>query len=658
MGNIIGMNKKACQLVVLNLFMIVVSGICNRAEFGEVLLFSSFFIGGMIIPGIAICKAFPIKEMTELEELLFGYIAGYILSIIIYVLSSCLNISDNFHITYIGVFIVSIIYLIKKGWKRETSENENSKKDFLWGVIILVLFVISLFVFSLKNAVPTFIESNNWHGDLLYWVGDSVSLTKEIPPRDFRSLDLRYSYHYFGALQLASMAKATGIAVVNIALRYSYIQAMTLIGLAAICFVRRISKNINVTLILFLLLFATGFEKITGVTWFWHIYQIPMSFNIAISLEMTIAILLMIQLQNSKIDFKNLFLLLVSLAICTGTKGPSGAIILCGIGIVCIYWLIKREYKKSFLFGLASLAVWGMVYFCLLKSGNSNYMESSGYVDPFKLSFTNPMIVNIKILFWKTIYYFRDYVLINPWTFIPAAIYSCYALIKRKMRCEDFAFLFMLGVGTILGYMLHYYGSSQIYFSLSTFPFAAALAGKFYELLFEKLEKLKWGLWYKKILVVVLFIGVIYCGLFWNWKNTLQIYLQRGAQVLMGISPEYDNITQMMTHDEYEAYLWIRDNTDTNSIFLTDRGIEETMLCYIPGVFSERYFWGGYNDVNEIERIKMCYEGHEDIVNYCKEKGIKYIVQNRRISKDFSLPQNKGRKIFDNNSIIVWCIDT
>ncbi len=657
MGNIVGMYRKAYQLIILNLFMIIVSGICNRAEFKEVFLFSTFLIGGMIIPGIAICKAFPIKEMTELEGLLFCYIAGYILSIIIYVLSSCLNISDNFHITYIGVFIVSIIYLIKKGWKRETSENENSKKDFLWGVIILVLFVFSLFVFSLKNAVPTFIESNNWHGDLLYWVGDSVSLTKDIPPRNFRSLDPTYNYHYFGALQLASMAKATGIAVVNIALRYSYIQAMTLIGLAAICFVRRISKNKNVTLILFLLLFATGFEKFTGVTWFWHIYQIPMSFNIAISLEMTIAILLMIQLQNSKIDVLNLFLLLVSLAICTGTKGPSGAIMLCGIGIVCIYWLIKREYKKSFLFGLASLAVWGVVYFCLLMSGNSNYMESSGYVDPFKLSFTNPMIVNIKILFWKTIKYFRDFVLINPWTFIPAAIYSCYALIKRKMHCVEYAFLFMLGVGTVLGYVLHYYGSSQIYFSLSVFPFAAALAGKFYETIFEKFENLKWGMWYKKVAVILLFVGVFYCGFFWNWKNTLQVYVQKGAQVLVGISPEYDSITQMMTRDEYDAYIWIRDNTDTNDVLLTDRMLEEEMFCYIPGVFSERYFLDGMNDEEEMQRIRNCYKGNEATIKYYIGKDIKYIVQNKRITQNFSLSEKFGKKVFDNSSVTVWKLD-
>jgi len=56
--------------------MIIVSGICNRAEFKEVLLVAAFLIGGMIIPGFAICKAFPIKEMTELEELLFSYIPG------------------------------------------------------------------------------------------------------------------------------------------------------------------------------------------------------------------------------------------------------------------------------------------------------------------------------------------------------------------------------------------------------------------------------------------------------------------------------------------------------------------------------------------------------------------------------------------------------
>lgn len=64
-------------------------------------------------------------------------------------------------------------------------------------------------------------------------------------------------------MQLAVVSEATSVSAAKIALNYSYIQAVVMLGLASICLVQKVIKGYSVQLItLFLLLFSTGFEKI------------------------------------------------------------------------------------------------------------------------------------------------------------------------------------------------------------------------------------------------------------------------------------------------------------------------------------------------------------------------------------------------------------
>ena len=520
--------------------------------------------------------------------------------------------------------------------------------------MILLLCSFSLIVFSLKNALPIFLGHNSWHNDLLYWLGDIVALTHNIPTVDFRTLGSDYFYHFFGALQIASMQKVTGIPTAEIAIQYSYIVSMVMLGLSSFCLIKRVIKNQAWIITLFLLLFSTGIENKTGVTFFWHIYQIPMSFNIAISLEMVIILLLIIQIEKEKLICNVLFYLLLFLLICTGTKGPSGAIVLCGIGMACIYWMVvKKEYNKAICYGVLAIVIFGGIYTLLLMPGNSAYIENASYVDPYTIGLNNTLIENCKIIIWKTIKYFRYFIYINPWTFVPAGIYICYSLIKKRLKLEDTIFLLMIIIGTVLGYVMHYYGNSEIYFSLSVFPFAAILSGKFWEIVytfFEIKDRKSYSLDLGILLMIVI---IIFFNFELNWKNTLQTSLINGLQVMEGKAPLYDRNKNMMTNEEYKAYTWIRNNTDYNAIFLSDRSLEEEEFCYIPGVFAERYIYN-YIVNDEIEIAKESFKGEKEAMEYFINKGIKYYIQNIRISPYFSCNKAYGEKIYENDEVVVW----
>ena len=643
------------QLGGLLFIMAAISGIANRSELWKILAFWWFQIGLILLPGMAVLQIAPVEGTTKLENLLFSYSFGYVINIMLYFVVASGDISDiGCRWICLGITMISGFILYKK--RSIQQEEKDIGEKYLWIIIVCTIFLIYFIAFSMKHVIPSFLGKNSWHSDLLYWIGDIVALKKDFPPVDFRTLSLNYSYHYFGALQLAFVSKATGLSAAEIALNYSYIQAVVMLGLSALSLVKRVLKRKKVILFtLFLLLFSTGWEKTTGVTFFWHIYQVPMAFNIAYSLEMIVFLLLLIQMTKGKCDHVNLFFLVAFLLICTGTKGPSGALVLLGIGIVCVNWLLKKEYKKALLYGLVSLLAFGIIYYLLLASGNSSYLERAVYEDPYKIGLHNTLIVNLKIIFWKTLKYFVNLILINPWIVVPAGLYILFVLLKRNIKIDDVAFLTMGAVGTILGYVLHYYGNSQIYFSLSALPFITILAGRGIELVAE-INPLH-GRERKYTTVIVTVIGTmgilatILCG---NWKNSLQTYVIQGICHLCGKETDYEMVTQMMSYSEYEAYLWIMENTDRNSIFLSDRMLEEGVFCYIPGVFSERYIYRYLNEA-DLENGRKCFTGDSEILNLYKDKGVKYLIQNKLISSPKKLfPEEDATLVFENEEVYVY----
>ncbi len=213
----------------------------------------------------------------------------------------------------------------------------------------------------------------------------------------------------------------------------------------------------------------------------------------------------------------------------------------------------------------------------------------------------------------------------------------------------------MMVIGTVLGYVLHYYGNSEIYFTLSVFPFAAVLAGKLW-MVFDESIQAKRSVWYKHICISVIICINIAFVFTWNWKDTLQMYLRNGYYILGGNSPQYDNIVSAMTAEEYEAYRWIMDNTDYDALFLSDRMLEEDTFCYIPGVFSERYIYN-FIEKNELEKGKEFFDGSTGAILYYIEKDIDYIIQNKRISPNFICPEAYGEKIYENNLVTIWQVE-
>ncbi|MCM1125502.1 MAG: hypothetical protein NC429_03440 [Lachnospiraceae bacterium] len=686
-----GKYRQHIFLMIALLLMSMIAGIGNRASLPAAIYFVMFQIGCILIPGTALFESTSIKGVTSIERVLLSYSAGYVLNILIYFLTWMLDIYSFLREVYIFIFTISLMSIVLK---RDKNRKDVDGSDFNWIWLIIILFLLSFIVFSSRYALPTFIESNQYFNDLLYWAGDAVELNKEFPPINFRTLQPNYRYHYFSALQLAVVSKVTGIAVARVAFTYSFIQAVVLMGLSAYCLVTRVIRNNKARAItLLLLFFSTGFEKEVSVTYFWHIYLLPMGFNTAYAFEMIIVLLMLIQMKEDKVNIPNAIWMMVFLAICTGTKGPVGAIVMVGIGITCLMWLCEKNYKKAFGYGISALCVFGLIYFLFLQgapkaydtqvkeagaikevnAGNvtqsekSNEVNSGEEAQSEKSNEVNsgeeaqsekPTEINSGEATQsekpsEVLEFVRYLILLNPWTVWLAFVYMSICLFKRTIKRDELMFASMIIVGVCLGHFINMKGMSQMYFPLSVFGFIAIMAGRFIDVaadtnIIRSIDS-RLRVWIYRFSICIFLIAMSIHTMKFSWHRN---NLRDGISNFIGRAV-FDDKEDRLSAQEYVAYDWIRTNTEDMAVLLSDRQLEGDI--FTTGVFSERHVYNCLNK-EELEEERKMFQGEAMYLQQFIDKGIDYIIQTKRFSPEFRANGERCKKVYENTDMAVWQI--
>lgn len=664
----------------------------------EGLVFFLFQIGGVLLPGMAVMALLRIKELTGLEQLLFSYGTGYCLNIALYFFIMCLGFKSHSRAVFLVVTLVSVLILARKRPERAAVE---VKEKINVGLLLGILFVYMLVVFSRRWALP--FEQKFYHQDLLYWVGDAIALKEKFVPINFRSLGEGYKYHYFGAMQIAVASMVTEISTYAMAAFYSYIESAVFMALTFYCVIKRfVKKPAMVLLTLFLMLFTTGIET-EAVTYIWHLYLNPMSFNIALCLEVMILLLTLLQHRKGKLDLKYLFLSVLCLCVCTGMKGPAGAIAICTIGFFCIYWLLaERNFWKPVIYGGCCLAAFAVVYLLLLADMGKNYVlptpaliqseqtapeeertensqipdtggaknESAEATMEEEASQITASVETMEEVSQTTAAeehkvkdgtsqvlenvrrYLSYYGKADPWIFLPAALLIVLLLLRRKCGVEEGILFQVILVGTLLGCFLNYVGASQMYFTMAVFPLAALLTGRFYEQIALAAEKVLKNKRVYTILLYGVIFGMIYAGRnsTFSWEyggeaaDAWKVGLHNEQQQYFGRS--------VMTDGEHEAYQWVRDHLPKESLLLSDRSLEENKFSYVPGVFTERHVYY-YSDA-EWELGHRLYAGDIQALAYFKDRKIDYILVTKRFGESFMYTEEELENIYSNGDVEVY----
>lgn len=655
--------KQYWQLAAMIFFMTAISGLCHQTGIMEWLRFWGFQIFCLLIPGMAVMILMPMRNLKSIEKVLFSYAAGYMLTIVLYLFIMVTVGSRFLKVFFAVIAAVSLVVVWHHIVHREGGSDKEESFERMWVCAILAVFVISLIASSLRWRIPYIGESNRYHSDYLFWVrriaifrGEALGFIELLKDRP---------YHYLGMIQQAAAARLTDISAFGMASQYSHIEASVFLGLSSYAIVDRFIRNKKAQIItLFLILFSTGLENQSIVTYIWHIYLVPMSYHIAQSLGVLTILLILIQL-DEEFDFYKFLMTVALLVCCTGTKGATGAVIFVGVVLACMYsFWIQKKRKIAVVYFIGAFLGFGLMYLYLsstaqsysdtaadyLASGEENAgdiveITEDGSGDTIEISdgtsgkVQEPKESLLDKGLKSTVGFVRHFLYINPWTMLPMIVFICYSIVRKSIKKEYWILFFMTMAGIMLGSFIVYYGHSEMYFTLTVFPFAALLTGCLWETIFLGGISCR----FQSVIMTVLCSATVIFTVCFDSGGEFRKCLLTGLDNLWIF---HDNIMDdkyggwKVDYDEWYAYEWIRTNTAPEVLVLTNRlrvG-EEGDLFYS---LTERDIIGMEGYLEEAEE----FEQYSDM-------GVDYIVFNKYLGQ-FSCPPGKGEILFENEQMIV-----
>ena len=377
-------------------------------------------------------------------------------------------------------------------------------------------------------------------------------------------------------------------------------------------------------------------------------------------------------------------LLLMVLMLCTGIKGPFGAVIVASLWGTYILGLILRKVKPATVLPLLILSAgFYVVYAVILGSKGQSASAGESLIALGTLIditfFKAPLIALMKSLGLPAI--LRYAVLLAVFTvslltvfFLPFVIGYIRELVLVLSRRKDFDFTRILVyaaclVGYVAMLLLNYHGHSQIYFGFVTVFFAPILAFWFFEDLEKNRDTLMTLL--RGICLISLLVSTVLLGSF---------LVDQFSEAAEAANPDSTaNKWESISHKEYEAMHWIDDNTPRDSLLATDRYYTvnpkkfdvtdrwdnrfflyadySNRICYLAGA--------GYNLPardwkKRQERIKIndrlfdaSDPGRGELA---RSLGIDYVVLSKRFTDAGNLENQDYQLVFSNKHINVYKI--
>ena len=382
--------------------------------------------------------------------------------------------------------------------------------------------------------------------------------------------------------------------------------------------------------------------------------------------------------------------LMISVMLTTGIKGPMGAVVVASIWGTLLLGIIMRKVSPKALLPLAAItAVFIFIYMTVLSgrgvsnaSGDSIFafatiadiafwkkplvaaMQSIGIPTPIRLI----IVLAVFVVFMLTVF------------FVPFCIGYVRELLLvlsgRKSFEPHRVFVYAAClVGFILMMIMNYSGHSQVYFGLVTVFLAPAVALWFIEDLEDRRKASALAKRTLKFTVAIMAITLAATTV------SLAYYLVDGIGDDIKASNPHRTPKMYMSisNDEYDAMIWISENTEFDALLATDRyysvPLEEYHVdsrwdnrFFLYAVYSNRFTYisgSGYNIPDrdaEIRRdmihtnMELYDADNEERGDLARELGVDYVVVSKRFTDAGDLTNEDFEKCFSNDEVDIYKI--
>lgn len=672
-------------------------------------VFALFQTLGIFVPGVALYLILMGSGRNSVISFFcMSYAFGYALVVLAYFPAAFLGLNKISVLSVQAVLtLCGIIVIARKKADIDLLKPEGADAPF--AVVFISFLVLTFLAYGGNYPLPGSSKPDiNYHADALYWVENSIALTKQFPPQELRMSGSTLFYHYFASVYVAFANMVTGIDCFSLSYSlYPLGKCLIVFGgfyeLARSFFPER-KKRIFFTAAL---LFSTGFENYTIANYVAHILTLPFGFDLGFAFGAYFLAFLLKQSNpirdsiNTEIirrkredgtlpadavfvpvaeNGKTAVASALSILMCSGHKAPVALIFLVFAGLLCIRWLFKKETGKALRNGLAALLCFAAVMIVCVGvfNGAESRVNAGGFSHVATLRAT-PLFSSYEevalnrsgvsgIMKTAFLYIFQMgklVILINP-LILFLFVHGIADVIKRRtFDYIDLTLILTLGAGLFMGLFNAQEGVSQLYYTLTSY-----IPGLMFGIRHMKVylahadpdkRNLTAGIASGLLLMqIMLFMGpggALEAG----WKG---FFNANSIRYHPDQSDEPASYSLQLS--DYEALKWIRDNTSSDSILVSDRAVICNLDNYMYyGTFSERqmylegdrYFYGANIEQRDSQRetTRMIYANSYGDILKAKNNGADYIIQTKWITPYFN---GMGcTKVYSSDTINVWEIN-
>ncbi len=628
------------------------------------------------LPGLSL-SVWLFKQMNPMLRIGISYSFGYVINIIEYYVAYGLFDGAAMPIAAIGIFFAIAALLLAP----EKQDEPLSHKDVVIAIVFVLYLAICMVAYSSIGSTASVIDyGTSLNRDMQFWISNAVGCELSFPPAAAYMSGENLYYHYFSSMQIAFLNRLSGISIFDLAVPlFPFGKSIMLVGgIAFLISCLTAKKRYGYYwFFLLLMLFTTGIEDRSIVTYTYHILLNPFGFDMGMALGCFFLGVVIKQWKKPSFDigcFVSAILLWGGLV---GTKGPIAMILLVSVAVFCIYWLFKKQWGCAFSYGLSTLILFLIV--SIYVAGAFSYVASDSgspgvdirYGDQIASGAVLPVIEQI----CKLVFLAQPVLVVLA---CAAFVVFIILLIKRAIAQEDtllsINMLITTIVGFLLGVLLDVGGRSEMYFTMAAYIpcvcFVLSILQAFFKNSGERTSCLvtRW--------LNIAFALLLVCGMYFFFfvgfmGNPVVNALKDGSDRIAGRASETE---VSFVQDEAKAANWIKNNSQQNSVVAANRGVmnDESGIYYF-GIFSERQQYMETDDlllyarnpsaesstIEEAMRryalMRAAYSGDASALSALHEEGVDYLICDAQLSAGISASSLDGLDlVFESGSMQVY----
>lgn len=620
---------------------------------------------------------------TTFSCIALSYAIGYAITIVEYFIVYIPHLQKYAAVLAVLIALLSTAVIIKR---RNTVIVTNDSND---GFVIIVIFAAYLVVNILSYSANYLSPFTGWGGtefrrDIQFWCSNAVALKLSFPPQPVYFAGGTLFYHYFSSMQIAFLSQISGIDVFSL--------ACTLFPFGkCILFVGGINYLLNLynlksgkAFFMLLLLFMTGKESISNVSYTTHTISGPFGFDIGLAFSIWFLSFLILQWRMNKFDVRLFVTTTLFWLVTVGAKAPIAAVLILAPALICLKWVIDKQYKLAFSYGVVIAAIFlavsigcaGMLRFAKgTPDGARGVMLTLYTIEDVLTTTKYAPSINLILSIMYTVFWTHPILAVT--TALNSSACFVFLLMKKtgwKQMLLPAIMLIVTIFGLALGLFINAGGNSESYFTMAAFVPCVVYNA---EILYLNMKA--WGgrhafaAKYAANFAILLFslIG-IYFFCFYGRNNDISASIISGQQNIQG-NGSY-SADAGCSRDEALACVWLRDNSPIDSIMLCDRNtVGEQTLFYYVGIFSERQQYIEATDlifyvdpspaysgsiVEEASRrkdiAKRMFNNEEEALLQLKASGVDYIMQDQRYSPKFHFDDSLVALVFRSGGVSIY----